>query len=237
MNNFVLKQLIQLSNMYRVFLYIIAVVFILSNFSCRKKDDDSTNTEIEKEKRMLSEAVKSFLFRQHSYWVYTNSTNGNLDSLVVIATKNDFCYDAHPKYGGGKYVKEYVETTYNYFVGSQNASYNYWEYAMYDYIKHQGGGEFGQYGQPIFSCTKTIGAEFNGLVLEELFPTMVINGITFNDVRKFKLVAEKQIYPKIFQEDRLLYYSPYVGLVKKVIMPTSGDTTTLELLRWNVIPY
>lgn len=186
---------------------------------------------------MLSDVLKPFLFRQNSYWVYTNSNTGNLDSLVVTSTKNDFCYDAHPKYGGGNYVKEYRVTNYLFFEGSQTTSYSYWDYAMYDYIKHQGGGEYGQYGQPIFSCTKTIGAEFNGLVLEGLISTMVINGNTFNDVRKFRLVAEKQIYPKIFQEDRLLYYSPHVGLIKKVIMPTSGDSTTLELLRWNVVPY
>jgi hypothetical protein len=54
----------------------------------------------------------------------------------------------------------------------QDLTYNH--YYLSDFIRYNGGGSWGEYGQPIYLLDREFGYEFNGLLVSEKIDSILI---------------------------------------------------------------
>jgi hypothetical protein len=120
------------------------------------------------------------------------------------------------------------------YIKSYGASETFNYYLTNNYIKLNGGGEYGQDGQPIFMADCEIGTEFNGMEIQEKIQSLIINSNTFNNVIKVKITASKQYQP-VYTNDTYLYFEENVGLIKKVIDLGNSEFESYSIKDWNLI--
>lgn len=195
------------------------VILILS--SCKK---DETQNRITRS--YLNESLKEhFSFNESSYWIYQNQSM-NIDSVVVSNYKTgfttvcqlDFCNE-----------EEYIKLTFKNVT--QGTSYNH--YLLSNYIKYNGGGDWGQYGQPIFLLEGDEGYEFNGLVVSQKFDSLFVLNKMYYEVEKMSIEADMQ-YQNEFQFNRDFYFVPSVGIIRTVIHDTTNGAIIWDLKNYNI---
>jgi len=200
----------------------------LTIFSCRK--DEAVDNEEQTTYSYLSESMKPYKFRTGSYWVFKNDTTGILDSIVVTSTENNFVWSVPPVHGQPGSKDEFYKINLKSFTTS--LTYN--DYLTHYYIKRNGGGAYGQDGQPIFMADSDIGAVFNGMKIIAKFPTMTINSNIFKNVVETKITASQQYQPN-FSNDTYLYFCDSIGLIKKVTDFGGGNVESWSIERWAVM--
>lgn len=168
-----------------------------------------------------------FVF-ESGYWVYRNTATNEQDSISLVSTVHNYIYPnpAIPDY------QEYYKM--NFYSHSFNYSFN--EFIITDYWKRNGGGEYGELGQPImhigqFVPYPEIGNGFNGYEIMDIFPSYVVNGMVFNDV-VWSRVFEDQQYQHEFDYDTDLYFAPGVGIIRKSYTDHLGVTHVWDLVNW-----
>lgn len=206
-------------------IYITTILLIgFTTITCNK--ENSTN---ETKYTYLSQSIEPYKFETGTYWIFKNDSTNTIDSLVVINTENDFFWSPPPVHGQSGTKSEYFKMN----IESSLTSDLYNDYLTSNYIKRNGGGEYGQNGQPIFIADSDIGTEFNGMEIIGKYQTLIINNHTFSDVVKSK-ITESQQYESIFINDTYLYYSNDIGLIKKVSDLGNGKFESWSIVRWNV---
>jgi hypothetical protein len=187
--------------------------------SC-SKDDPS----IESNYLYLNESFKSnFGFHEGSYWVYQNQSM-NLDSVVLTVYDSGFTGNCPKTFCD---LNEFVKLTYENVT--QGSTYNH--YLAFNSIKYNGGGDWGEDGQPIFLLNEDEGYFFNGLLIGEKLDSLLILDEMFYDVQKTSVQAGLQYQPE-FDFDRDFYFVESVGVVRIVIYDTINGTQTWNLKRW-----
>ncbi len=211
--------------MKKTFYILTLFILILTIVSCNKDNiDDETSYS------NLSESLKPYKFKEGSYWIFQNDTTLIFDSIIVTSTENDFYWSPPPVHGQSGHKHEYYKINFKSFTTFQ--TYN--DYLTNHYIKRNGGGEYGENGQPIFMTTSDTGAVFNGMKINAKFQSMTINGNTFMNVIETKITASQQYQP-MFSNDTYLYYTETIGLIKKVTDLGSGNFESWSIKRWTVI--
>lgn len=193
--------------------------------SCVKENSDNKTIY-----RYLSEDIKPYKFKTGSYWVFQNDTTGTLDSITIISTENDFYWGPPSIHGQSGVKHEYYKIN----LISHASSQTYNDYLTDHYIKRNGGGEYGQNGQPIFMSKSDTGTEFNGMSIIAKFPSLTINNNTFNNVVVTKITASHQ-YQAVYIYDTYLYFSDSVGLIRKIADLGNGNLESWSIKRWTVI--
>lgn len=179
----------------------------------------------------INALLKPYKFDIGSYWVYQNDTNGNLDSVVVIAVDSNF---ARMPVGSGSHGGTTVYAQYINITMKSNASYQtYNDCLFYDQIIRSATSYNGYGGQRILYATADTSHTYCGTKLIARFPTMTINNHDFNNVMESKVTATLQEFP-IFSNDTYFYFSDSIGLIKRVIDLGSGNYESWSILRWNV---
>lgn len=202
------------------------MIFGLTIFSCRKNNINENQTTY----KYLNESIKPYKFKTGSYWVFENDTTGELDSIIVTSTENDFVWCPPPVHGQSGEKDEFYKINLKSFATSQ--TYN--DYLTNYYIKRNGSGEYGQNGQPIFVVNSDTGEVFNGMKIIAKIPTMTISNNTFNNVVETKIIASQQYQP-MFTKDTYLYFSDSIGIIKKVTDIGTGNFESWSIKRWKVI--
>ena len=192
--------------------------------SCKKE-----NSEDETNYSYLNESIEPYKFKSGSYWVFQNDSTKILDSIVVISTESNFYWSPPPVQGQAGTKREYYNMNLQSFLTSNNFNH----FLTSNYIKQNGGGDYGQDGQPIFMSESNIGTKFNGMEIIEKFPTLIINGNSFNYIVETKITESEQYQP-VFSNDTYLYFSDSIGIVKKVTGFGNGNFDSWSILRWNV---
>ena len=192
--------------------------------SCQ--EDDQTPITI----RYLNESIKPYKFMTGSYWIFINDTSGIEDSILVTSTVNDFYVSAAGINAKSSIKEEFFQINLKNF--STSNIYN--DYLTISYIKRNGGGFYGQNGQPIYIAESDTGTEFNGMTIIAKYSTFTINSNTFNNVVATKITASQQYQP-MFSNDTYLYFCDSIGLIKKVTILGSGNVESWSVLRWSVI--
>ena len=210
-------------------LFILTFVVIGLTFSSCRKDKSIDNSDPTK-CFYLNASIKPYQYKTGSYWIYKNDTTGILDSVVVTSTENDFYWLQPPVHGqtGSKY--EYYKINFKSFATS--LTYN--DYLTMYYIKRNGGGDYGQNGQPIFMANSDTGSVFNGMKIIAKFSTMTISSNTFSNVVETKITASQQYQP-MFTNDTYLYFTDSIGLIKKVTDLGGGNFESWSIKRWAVM--
>ncbi|MEI7982619.1 MAG: hypothetical protein WCI71_13290 [Bacteroidota bacterium] len=200
-------------------------LFGLILVSCNKEDSEDKTKYL-----YLSEDIKPYKCKTGSYWVFQNDTTGTLDSITVISTENDFYWLPPPIHGQSGVKHEYYKIN----LISHASSQTYNDYLTFHYIKRNGGGEYGEKGQPVFMTESDIGTEFNGMRIIAKFPSLTFNNITFNNVVETKITASRQ-YQIVYFYDTYLYFSDSVGLIRKITDLGNGNLESWSIKRWTVI--
>ena len=100
-------------------------------------------------------------------------------------------------------------------------------------IKYNGGGNWGQEGQPIYTWNREIGESSGGLALITKYDSLEILDSIFYNVDLMTITAEEQFQTE-FEFNTDFYFSPYIGVIRKVIHDTINGTKTWNLKRYDV---
>lgn len=191
------------------------ILCLLAFTACEKEEPvEITYSEIDPELR------KNYSFNEGSFWVYENDSL-EIDTFKLMALSEGYT-QVLPRGGTARHGFQ----TLLFYSTFHFQSFNY--YLQHNYIKHNGGGDWGEQGQPIYQLNQPQGHSWNGLTVGEKMDTLRVLNEVFHDVEQMR-VDEEKLYG--FYEDRDLYFAPKIGLIKYVMHTPSGDIT------WNLKSY
>jgi hypothetical protein len=196
-------------------------LFVILISACKESDiPSSTNYTY------IPEELKTqFVFEKGSYWIYEDN-NGNIDSVIIIESDSGFtsiCPD------NGCPLREYIKLVFQNVT--KNEHFNY--YFIDQVIKYNGGGNWGQEGQPIYIWNWEIGENSNGLTLIASYDSIEILDNMFYNIDVMEVTAKDQFQVE-FEFNTDLYFSPYIGVIRRVIHDTINGTETWDLKNYNI---
>ncbi len=206
-------------------------LFCLTFYACHKDKQPTADTTPETKYFYIQQSIKPFEVKANSYWVYKNDSTGVFDSISVLSTETGMVWttpQVHGQVGGVQ--SEYYKINLKSF--SYNTNYNY--YILNNFIKMNGGGTWGQDGQPIYMANSIVGTTFSGMEIISNLNSININGVTFNNVTKIKITTANQIQPE-FSNDTYLYFVDTVGLIKKDIVLGINNIESWSIKNWKTI--
>ena len=198
---------------------------IILSFSC-KKDENAGDPSY----TYISESVKPYIFKTGTWWCYAKDSSSVFDTLKLTSTETGFFWSELAINGSNGVKSEFfqmnLKSTFN---GSEG---NY--YSAFDYMRKNGGGNFGEFGQPVLFTGQPVGYGFSGAKVDSLIPFYSVNGVVFNNVIKIKITKTEQ-YQVEYEKDTYLYFVPGIGLVRKETVLDSGQLDTWSLKSWNIV--
>jgi len=188
----------------KIFIYILFAILFLG---CdREKDVPIVVTTHYVDSALLAE----YYFDRGSYWVYTNQLM-HFDSVFILNTAQGMNRIPCPHGCPGGKVSQYEY--YKMDLKSQfKGQYNY--YFLGGHIKKNGGGQWGELGQPIFFYNANVGDEFNGVTVTAKYDSLLVENKNYYEVTKTHVTADEQ-YQQEFDFNTDLYFSANIGLIKK----------------------
>jgi hypothetical protein len=203
----------------------------LTFFACHKEKQTAADTTFDTKYDYIQQSIKPFEVKTNSYWVYKNDSTGVQDSISVLSTETGMIWTIPQAHGqGGGTQSEYYKINLKSF--SNNTFYN--DYILDNFMKRNGGGTWGEKGQPIYMANSVVGTIFNGMEISSKLNTLNINGITFNNITKVKITTANQIQPE-FSNDTYLYYVDTVGLIKKEIVLGLNNIESWSIKHWKIV--
>lgn len=194
-------------------------LLIILLFSCKKDAEEQVQgpTEIDKE------LIDHYIFNPGSYWVYQDMFN-NIDSIfldekivgVTDPCSNDTC-------------ERYNYTKLLFSNSRQDSSFNY--YYKESFIRLNGGGVWGQNGQPIYEVDSYLFIGYEGLMLTSRIEQMEVSGITYHDILVYSVKVDYQAADE-FKYDTDMYFAPDIGLIRKITYDPN-----LGVQFWDLISY
>ncbi len=198
--------------------YIFLIVLLIS---C-KKDEPANQTAY----TYLNPTLKSdYSFHEGSYWVYQDQAM-NEDSIVLKNFETGFTSTCPDNVCDRR---EFIKLNFENIT--QGLTYNH--YLMSNFIRYNGGGAWGQNGQPIFILDRNEEYEFNGLIVGESIDSLIVLNETFYDIKKMSIISDKQ-YQVEFDYDMDFYFSPSIGVVKFIEYDTLSGVKIWELKNFNI---
>jgi hypothetical protein len=177
--------------------------------------------EIQPSRAYIYPEIKNYFdFAPGSYWVYEDATM-NLDS-IVLGFKNR---------GFSQGCPEVEFSQVHYFIPGDTVMYD--NYLSLDMIRYNGGGSFGEEGQPIYLFGKEEGFQLNGLTVGAQLDSLEIFDHVFYDVAIMHIDSESQ-FQQEFEYDTDLYFSPGIGIIRTITYDTVNGTQEKNLLRYDV---
>lgn len=198
------------------FLLFSAILFT----SCKKQDIPFTPWVLDMNQQLKAQ----FQFKEGSYWIYEDQ-NSIRDSVFVSQYETGTT-DVHPN--NAVPSSEFVKINLNSAV---RGSWNY--YLFIDFVRINGGGQWGQEGQPIYILERDSAFQFNGLTIGASFDSLEIDNTTYYDVELMHVDAETQFQPE-YQFDTDLYFAPNIGVIREISYDTISGTRTWDLKRFEI---
>ena len=200
---------------------ILAGLLIQISESCSKSEEPNEPTLYPVNQVMLDR----FLFEPGSNFIY-HDQNNNIDSIVVDSIEtywqNIPCFTCE----NGGYTSSHECFIMN-MTSSNEGTFNY--SFISSHFKKNGSIPD---GQPIFLFEREIGDGFNGLTYSSHLDSIQINSNWFSEVFVMSIDQENQ-YQNEFEYDTDLYFTPGIGLIKKIIHDPQGDVVW-DLVEWNI---
>lgn len=165
---------------------------------------------------------------ESGYWVYRDTATNQTDSISLVSCIHNYI---NPNPAIPDYQEYYKMNFYSHSFG-----YNFNEFIITHYWKRNGGGEWGQLGQPVmhieqFANYPEVGNGFNGYQIMNIFPSYEVNGVEFFNV-VWSRVFESQQYQHEFDYDTDLYFAPGVGIIRKAWVDDLGINHVWDLINW-----
>lgn len=207
--------------------FLISILALALLIGCKKESKEITYYTTYVNTAMLTK----YFFKPGTYWVYEDQSNFN-DSVIVTGGTNGFTTIPCPHGCPGGVITRYEYYEMNLFDFTNNITSNH--YYMSNYIKLNGGGEYGQLGQPIFMYDRAVNYSFNGAKVIDKYDSMTVSGIKYYNITKMKITASLQ-FQKEFLFDTYLYFADNFGIIKKEINDTINGYQTWNLKRSHIV--
>lgn len=215
------------------------LALIISVASCKKQmDEQICHPENFIRRLKVADVVMPYIFKEGSFWVYTNQQTLVEDSITLLSGIDTFFTTT--------ICSTYIDTCdfHKQYLKSWTLNYQYSELIQQIAITRNSiiqGGEFyadsfkmKYFGQIIYYHSDNRDLTDRGIHGTEYFTTYDIGGHTFQNVTEYKIKASEQIQNE-FDFDTHLYFSPNYGIIKKEIFDTVNGTQTWNLKSWNII--
>ena len=210
---------------------LLILLFSLAFVECHKGEKSSTTPTPETVYHYIDQSIKPFEVKANSYWVYSNDSTGVQDSVSVLSTETGMIWTIPQVHGqGGGIQYEYYKINLKSYLN--NIYYN--NFILNNFMKINGGGTYGQEGQPIYMANSAIGTSFNGMEISNKLNSLTVSGVTFNNITKIKITASNQ-YQHEFTNDTYLYYVDTVGLIKKETLLGLNNIESWSIKHWKII--
>ena len=167
--------------------------------------------------------MDQFLFKQGSYWIYTDSASGAIDSIYCygpVTKKGTFKYDI-PHIGPCTYHYTYANDSINPSASAYPSPYNYYLWDDHVYICHP----YGTFGVHLFDNSS---GQLTGQHQTQFYPTMIIQSNSYTDVYKFSFASGYWNY-----QCGYYYMKSGVGIIKMQLIG-NGQTKVYELMRYKI---
>jgi len=171
--------------------------------------------------------LQNFVFGS-GYWVYQDTVNNDIDSISLVSCMHNAIapnpiYDDYQEY----FLMDYYSHSYD---------CNFNDYIIDNRWTRNGGGQYGELGQPImhvgqFDIIPEVGNGFNGYEIMDIFDSLEIHGNVFYNV-VWSRVEEDQQYQYEFIYDTDLYFAPGTGIDRKEYTDILGTTHVWDLVNW-----
>jgi hypothetical protein len=176
--------------------------------------------------------MNNFVF-ESGYWVYRDTLNNDIDSITLTncihnyVSPNPACPD-YQEY----FLMEFYSHSYDY-------SYN--EYLITQFWKRNGGGYYGELGQPIMHIGQyqqypEVGNGFNGYEIIDIIDIIEVSGSVYYDVVVSRVYEEQQ-YQYDFEYNTDLYFAPGVGIIREEYIDDLGNDHVWDLINYETNLY
>jgi len=174
----------------------------------------------------------NFVF-ESGYWVYQDTSNADIDSISLTSCIHNY---VSPNPGWPDY-QEYYLMDYH----SHTNNYDYNDYIITNYWKRNGGGYYGELGQPImhigqYQQLPEVGNGFNGYEIITIINELEIAGNIFYGVVVSRIYVDEQ-YQNEFFYDTDLYFAPDVGIIRKEYTDSNEVKHVWDLIDWQTNIY
>jgi len=169
----------------------------------------------------LSSGMFNYIFRDTSIFVYVNTATNVRDTQVMFQEYNgleqvdtfDVCVDLE---------KQYFHMNFY----DKLSSYNGYYYFDYNGISENGEDNQVNQGERVYDSNLKIGDSTYYLKYIASFNMLTIQGTNIYGIKEFRTNNTSIDYPKT----TYLYWAPYCGIVRKVVLNNQNDTTIWELM-------
>ena len=165
---------------------------------------------------------------ESGYWVYQDSANLQTDSITLLNTTHGYI---SPNPGIPDYQEFYLME-----FKSHSFGYTFNEFIMTHLWRRNGGGIYGELGQPVmdigqFATWPEVGNGFNGYEILDIFTSYQVGEAVFDNV-VWSRVYEAEQYQYEFEFDTDIYFAENVGIIRKEYTDNDGIHHI-----WNLINY
>ena len=149
------------------------------------------------------------MFDEGSFWVYNNTQNTDLDSVVVENCQFEIdSYKSGPGCGQSFNVVEFISTD---FKSSLNGNYTRW---MYNGLIAP--EKLSPYENRLYDCSQM-----------ETIDQLSTPAGTFYFVQKIETI----------NPDSKIFYKQDVGIIRKVVFDANQDSIVYDLIEYNCVPF
>jgi hypothetical protein len=171
-----------------------------------------------------------YMFKTGTWWVYELAGTQTLDTVSITGTESGEFWSELAINGSNGVKAAYYQMGIK--SSASNTTGNY--YIAFDYMRKNGGGYYGEYGQPILFAGHTQGYGFGGAKIDTIMADFTVSGVPFFGVVKIKITSAEQ-YQTEYPKDTYLYFAPGFGLVRKDVVQDVGDVDIWLVKSWNIV--
>lgn len=174
----------------------------------------------------------NFLF-ESGFWVYQDTTELTTDSITLESA----AFGSIPPNPAFNHFQEFY--LMNLRSHTFDAEYN--EFIITNHWRRNGGGDFGELGQPLmhikdFENAPQVGNGFNGYEIMDILDEIEVNGVPFSNVVWSRVYADEQ-HQHEFDFDTDLWFAPGVGIIRKAWTDDQDVSHVWDLINWQVSGY
>ena len=178
----------------------------------------------------ISHNMDPYMFKTGTWWVYGLEGTQTLDTVTITGTESGEFWSELAINGSNGVKAAYYQMGIK--SSASNTTGNY--YIAFDYMRKNGGGYYGEYGQPILFSGHPQGYGFSGAKIDTIMAEFTVSGAPFSNVIKIKITSAEQ-YQTEYPKDTYLYFAPGFGLIRKDVIQGVGDVDVWLIKSWNII--
>lgn len=204
--------------------FLCALAILLGFQGCNEDDDSPINQPPPSSQPTyrffpLDASVKPYVFESGSYWIYTNTADSTMDTLVETAIRKDNYFNYWHSYTSEyeMYVMDFNSTV----LGDAQ------EAALMSRLSRGG-----PYSDAILLPAEAVGGSFQQASVIGIHPSVVVSGQIFTNVIQMQVGADQFITQPL-----RLWYCPGTGMVRRQEVRADTVFATWDLVDWQVTPY